>query len=48
MNVFKKSGAKKDLDLDDEAFAAIEKSLFKIQPPSLERTNQMIKDSKQY
>ena len=48
MTVPKENGAEKDLDIDFEAFAAIEKSLFKIQPPSLERTNQMIKDSKQY
>ena len=39
MNVLKKGGAEQDLDIDLEAFAAIETSLFKLQPPSLERTN---------
>ena len=46
--MLKKGGAEKNLELDVEAFAVIEKSLFKIQPPSLERTMEMIRDSNEY
>ena len=48
MNVLKKDGAEKNLEIDVEAFAAFEKSLFKIQPPSLERTIEMISGSREY
>ena len=48
MNVLKKDGDVKNLAIDVEAFATIEMSLFKIQPPSLERTMEMIRVSSEY